>query len=256
MPARRVAIVSGGTYGIGRGITLKLASQGWRVVAFGLDAPQMGSKAQNGTDGTRAELDARGLSAELLQADVSKSDDVLAVVDHALDCFGRVDGLVNNAGIHPTGTVLETTEEAWSKSLAVNLTGVFLLTKAAMPHLIAGGGGAIVNVASKASFGQPNRVAYSAAKGGVLAMTYALAHDHLKDHVRVNAVVPSGVLTGFTEGKPHLEAIAQRSVGGRVAMPEDVANAVAYLLSDEAALVSGAVLNVNCFAGQGGLGGS
>ncbi len=251
----KVAIVSGGTYGIGRAITLKLAGQGWQVVAFGLDAPQVGSVAEQGSRATREALDAAGTAAELLEADVSSASDVERVAQHALGRFGRVDALVNNAGVHPRGTVLETTDEMWERALAVNLTGTFLLTRAVLPHIVAAGGGSIVNIASRASWGQPKGLAYSASKGGVLAMTFALAYDHMQDRVRVNAVVPSGVLTGMTVGRPHIERIAQRSVGGRVAQPEDIANTVAFLLSDEAALISGAVLNVNCFALQGGLSG-
>ena len=247
-----VAIVTGGTYGIGRGITLKLASDGYRVVAFGLDGRQIGSAAENGRAGTSAELEARGLAADLLEADVARSEDVGRVVDFAMNAYGRIDALVNNAAIHPSGTILQTTEEVWDRALEVNLKGMFLCTRAVLPHMIEQGGGAIVNIASKASWGQPNLLAYSASKGGVLGFSFALAYDHLKDHVRVNVVVPSGVMTGMNEGTSRPDVAAQASVAGRNTVPADVANAVAFLLSDEAATISGAVLNVASFAGQGG----
>lgn len=247
-----VAIVTGGTYGIGRAITLTLARRGHQVVAFGLDARQIGSVAENGQAGTRDALDEAGLKADLLEADVSKPEDVQRVVDFTLGRYDRIDALVNNAAIHPSGTVLETSEEAWDRVIAVNLKGPFLCVKAVLPHMIRQGGGAIVNIASKASWGQPNLLAYSASKGGVLALSYALGYDHLHEHVRVNTVVPSGVMTGMNEGQPRMARAARQSVAGRNAYPQDIANAVAFLLSEEAEMISGAVLNVNSFAGQGG----
>src|SRR3989442_628342 len=126
MAAGKVAIVTGGTYGIGRGITLKLAGKGYTVVAFGLDVRQIGSAAANGREGTRAELDRLGLAADLLEADVSRADDVRRVVEFTIGKYGRVDALVNNAGIHPSGTILETTEEVWGQAIDVNLKGMFL----------------------------------------------------------------------------------------------------------------------------------
>ncbi len=249
----KVVIVTGGTYGIGRGITLKLAERGWQVVAFGLDSRQMGSAAERGSEGTREELSARGLTADILEADVSDPADVKRVVDSTIERHGRIDGLVNNAAIHPSGTILDTTEEVWDRVLAVNLKGMFLTAQAVVPHMIAQGGGAIVNIASKASYGQPNLLAYSASKGGVLGMTFALAYDHLHEHVRVNAVVPSQVVTGMNEGQQQrLDRSARETVQDRNALPGDIANAIAFLLSDEAEMITGAVLNVNGFVNQGG----
>jgi NAD(P)-dependent dehydrogenase (short-subunit alcohol dehydrogenase family) len=247
----KVAIVTGGTYGIGRGITLTLARKGFRVLAFGLDSRQVGSVAENGSAGTRAALEREGLTAELLEADVSRDEDVERVVKHALDTFGRIDGLVNNAAIHPRGTILDTPRQLWDQVLAVNLTGMYLMTRSVLPHMIRQGGGAIVNIASKATWGQPELLAYSASKGGVLGFTFALGYDHLQEHIRVNAVVPSSVESGMSEGRLTSSHAAQ-TVTGRLTQPADVASAVAFLLSDEAEQISGAVLNVNSFAGPGG----
>jgi NAD(P)-dependent dehydrogenase (short-subunit alcohol dehydrogenase family) len=252
MAEGKVVIVTGGTYGIGRGITLTLAEKGYRVVAFGMDARQIGSAAENGRAGTKTELEERGLHADLLEADVSANADVERVVSHAIETYGRVDGLVNNAAIHPSGTILDTSEDIWDRVIDVNLKGMFLCTRAVLPHMIHQGGGAIVNIASKASWGQPNLLAYSASKGGVLGLTFALGYDHLHDHIRVNAVVPSGIATGMNEGQPRVAANARNSVQGRPGQPTDIAKAVAFLLSDEAEMITGAVLNVNSFAGQGG----
>jgi len=249
----KVALVTGGTYGIGRGITLRLASQGYRVVACGLDARQIGSAAENGRDGTSAELTRLGLDADLLEADVSSEDDVARVVEFTLGKHGRVDALVNDAAIHPSGTILETTREIWDKVIAVNLTGPFLCTKAVLPHMIAQGGGAIVNIGSRASWGQPNLLAYSASKGGILGLSFALGYDHVHDHIRVNAVVPAGVVTGMNEGQvARMEQAARDSVAGRNVLPEDIAGMVAFLLSDDAEMITGGVFNVGGFAWQGG----
>jgi len=247
----RVTIVTGGTYGIGRGITLVLAAHGHHVVSFGLESRQIGSMAQNGIAGTQAELERLGLSADLLEADVSSAQDTQRVAEYAMARYGRIDGLVNNAAIHPSGTILETTLEVWNKVLAVNLTGMFLMTKAVLPHMLAQGGGSIVNVASKASWGQPNLLAYSASKGGVLGFSFGLGYDHLFERIRVNVVVPAGVDTGMNEGQTRHGGGPGSSYAQRAA-PRDIAEAVAFLLSDEARLISGAVLNVNGFAGQGG----
>ncbi len=253
MAEGKVAIVTGGTYGIGRGITLRLAGEGHRVVAFGLDARQIGSGAQNGRDGTKSELKRLGLNADLLEADVSNEDDVGRVVEFALGKHGRVDALVNNAAIHPSGTILETTREIWDQVIAVNLTGPFLCTKAVLPHMIEQGGGAIVNIASRASWGQPNLLAYSASKGGVLGFSFALGYDHVHDHIRVNAVVPAGVVTGMNEGQAaRMEQAARDGVAGRNVLPADIAGMVAFLLSDAAETITGGVFNVGGFAWQGG----
>jgi NAD(P)-dependent dehydrogenase (short-subunit alcohol dehydrogenase family) len=253
MAEGKVAIVTGGTYGIGRGITLRLAGQGYRVVAFGLDSRQIGSAAENGVAGTGAELQRLGVYADLLEADVSSEADVARVLDFTLDKHRRVDALVNNAAIHPSGTILETTRDVWDQVLAVNLTGPFLCTRAVLPHMIEQGGGAIVNIASRASWGQPNLLAYSASKGGILGLSFALGYDHVYDHIRVNAVVPAGVMTGMNEGQTaRMEQAAKDSVAGRNVLPEDIAAMVAFLLSDEAATITGGVFNVGGFAWQGG----
>ena len=253
MTERKVAIVTGGTYGIGRAATVALAAKGYDVVAFGLDTRQVGSVAEKGTEGTRAELAGRGLSADLLQADVSQAADVQRVVDFAIDRHGRIDALINNAAIHPSGTILETTEEVWDRVIDVNLKGMFLCAKAVIPHMIRQGGGVIINIGSGSGWGKPNLLAYCASKGGVFAFSAALAYDHLHDHIRVNVVVPGGgVVTGMTEGSPRLARAAQATVLGRNTLPVDLADAIAFLVSDEAKMISGAVLTVGCFDGQGG----
>lgn len=250
----KVVIVTGGSYGIGRAITLYLAECGYRVVAFGLDDPQPFSGAKNGTTGTRAELEKRDLTADLLQADVSRANDVQGVVDFTIKKYGRIDGLVNNAAIHSRGTIHTTSEELWDRAFAVNVKGMFLCSRAVVPHMIAQGGGSIVNVSSGAAHGWPGLLSYSATKGAVEAFSFALAHDHYQDHIRVNIMSPGGgPITGMTENM----AFARRddslnSVAGRRSTPEDHAYAVEFLLSDKAAVLSGCVIDVARFANQGG----
>lgn len=254
MAGDKVAIVTGGINGIGRAVTLELARAGWRVVAFGLEAPQVGSVSSAGIAGTTEALDREGLAADLLEADVSNAADVARVVELATARYGRIDGLVNNAAIRPVGTILETSEQAWDEVHAVNLKGMFLCARAVLPQMIGQGGGAIVNVGSGAGWGKPGILAYSAAKGGIFAFSAALGYDHFRDHIRVNVVVPGPTVTGQMERNPDYRTLLPRfrNVAGRFTTPEDVAHAVAFLLSDKAEAISGAVMEVGCFSGQGG----
>lgn len=239
MDPSKVVIVTGGTYGIGRAIAVTLAERGYRVVAFGLDQRQVGSRAQHGTDGTRRELARRHLTADVLSADVSKARQVARVVQFTIRKYGRIDALINNAAIRVKGTLLETTEEMWQKTLSVNLTGMFLTTKAVLPHMIRQGSGAIVNIGSGSGWGRSERIAYCASKGGVFAFSASLALDHVQDNIRVNVVVPGLTRTGMTD-----EAKLPKSAAGRVLSPQDAANAVAFLLSPEAERISGSVMTV------------
>jgi 2,3-dihydroxybiphenyl 1,2-dioxygenase len=250
---KKVTIVTGGTYGIGKAITKVLAQRGHQVVAFGLEARQIGSAAEYGIETTRLELEALGLSADLLEADVSNAGDVQRVVDFALAKYGRVDGLVNNAAIHPSGVLLDTDEDVWDKVIDVNLKGVYLTSKAVLAHMVAQGGGSIVNIGSASQWGRSNLLAYCASKGGVYAFSMATAYDYIHDHVRVNMVIPGGApVTGMTEGLPYLEQAGKQTVSGRNTEPEEIAYAVAYLLSDDAVQVSGSIIDVGCFDHQGG----
>ncbi|MFC0386070.1 SDR family NAD(P)-dependent oxidoreductase [Muricoccus vinaceus] len=254
-----VVIVTGGTFGIGRSITLELAGRGHEVVAFGIEARQVSSTAENAIPALREELERRGLEAHVMEADVSQAGDVQRVMEAALERHGRIDALVNNAAIGPLGTVLDTEEALWDRIMAVNLRGPYLCARAVLPHMIRQGGGVIVNVGSGAGYGKPNMAAYSTSKGGLHALTMALAYDHFRDHVRVNTVIPGGggIVTGMslgrTDGNPaSFGRGAPGTAAGRVATGDDLARAVAFLLSDDAAVISGTVIDVGCFAHQGG----
>lgn len=254
-----VTIVTGGTFGLGQAITVELARRGHRVVAFGLSTPQVSSTAQ-GTESLRAELDAAGLDADILDADVSCARDVERVVAHALQRHGRIDGLVNNAAIGPLGTVLDTDEALFERIVDVNLKGTYLMSRAVLPHMASQGGGSIVNIGSGAGWGKPNMAAYAASKGAIVALSAAMAYDHFHQRVRVNVAIPGGggIVSGMSVGRVggDVAAFTSRPVAGtaagRPATGRDLANAVAFLLSPEAETISGTVLDVGCFAHQGG----
>jgi NAD(P)-dependent dehydrogenase (short-subunit alcohol dehydrogenase family) len=254
-----VIIVTGGTFGLGQSITVELARRGHQVVAFGLAQPQVSSTAQ-GMDAVRQELEEADCEADLLEADVSDAVDVQRVVDHTISRYGTIDGVVNNAAIGPLGTVLTTDESTFEQILDVNVKGTYLMSRAALPHMIAAGGGAIVNIGSGAGYGKPNMAGYAASKGAIVALSMAMAYDHFHDHIRVNVAIPGGggIVSGMSVGRfgGDVDAFLRRpspgTAAGRHLTGRDLANAVAFLLSDEAAAISGTVIDVGCFAHQGG----
>ena len=251
----RTVIVTGGTFGIGQAITLLLAERGWRVAACGLDAPQPGSVAENGSSLTRSRLAERGLKADFYECDVAKSSDVSSFVENVVTSHGQIHALVNNAAIHPRGDILATSEDLFDRVIDVNLKGMFLMTKAVVPHLMAAGQGAIVNVGSGSGWGKADLLAYCASKGGVHGFTMALAYDLLRHHIRVNCLVPGGTITGMTSGihqSPGFAQASAKTVTGRHNQPEDIAKACAFLLSDDAEQIHGTYLDVGGFALQGG----
>lgn len=259
MSEARCAVVTGGTFGIGRAITLGLARRGWPVIAFGLEARQPSSIAGEGIAGLRDELAALGSAFDVFEADVSDEAAVARVVETALARFGRIGALVNNAAIGPLGTVLDTDPALFDRILAVNLRGPYLCCRAVIPRMAAAGGGAVVNIGSGAGWGKPNMAVYCASKGGLHALSQALAYDHFHERVRVNTVIPGGggIVSGMSLGRvdgdrARLGRGAPGTAAGRPATGEDVAAAVAFLVSPEAAAISGTVVDVGCFAGQGG----
>jgi NAD(P)-dependent dehydrogenase (short-subunit alcohol dehydrogenase family) len=251
-----VIIVTGGTFGIGRAISLKLARDGHRVIAFGLESRQPSSVAEHGAATLQTEANALGLHVDALEADVSKAADVQRIVDFALATYGEIDGLVNNAAIGPLGTILTTSEDVWRRVVDVNLKGTYIASKAVLPHMIERKRGVIANVGSGGGWGKPNMLAYAASKGGMFSLAAALAYDHAADGIRVNTVVPRpATLTGMSLGriggdinryKPAPAAV------GRIGTAEDCAGVVAFLFTAAAAGLNGAILDAGSLPRQGG----
>jgi 3-oxoacyl-[acyl-carrier protein] reductase len=241
--SRRV-LVTGGSRGIGRAIATMFAEAGDRV------AVHYGS-ARDAAEETVGSL--QGGGHVTVQADLADPDAVRAAVDGAAQELGGLDVLVNNAGIFVAHPPLETSydewREAWSRTLATNLTGAANATFCALTHLVAAGGGAIVNVTSRGAFrGEPDNPAYGASKAGLNAFTQSMALALAPHDIRVAAVAPGFVRTDMArevlEG-PAGNTILDQSPFGRVAEPEEVASAVLWLASEGARFSSGTIIDVN-----------
>jgi NAD(P)-dependent dehydrogenase (short-subunit alcohol dehydrogenase family) len=235
----KVAVITGGANGIGRATALRLAAEGTAVVV-----------ADRDVDGARAvveQLDVAGLALGFDAADVGSVEEV---VNAAVKEFGRVDVLHNNVGVTSAAwstdlTVLETPAEVWDMIMAVNVRSHFVAAKAALPHMLAAGGGSIVNMASVA--GQRGRIgltAYGASKAAVIQLTRSLATQYGRSNVRANCISPGVILTEqLRANAPDLEgATLQQLPFPRVGLPEDVAALVAFLASDEAGFINGEVI--------------
>jgi NAD(P)-dependent dehydrogenase (short-subunit alcohol dehydrogenase family) len=232
----KVALVTGGGQGLGKGIAMALLERGMRVVIAEADE-EAGAE-------TEREYKAKGEIA-FVATDVAREADVRHAIDLAESRFGGLDALVNNAGINIVKPILELTLDEWRRVIDTNLTGYFLFAKHAAPALKARNG-AIVNIAStRALMSEPNTESYAASKGGVVALTHALAAS-LGPDVRVNCISPGWIdVSGWkktSQRKPaHLkpEDHAQH-LAGRVGRPEDIASLVAYLIGPESGFVTGA----------------
>jgi NAD(P)-dependent dehydrogenase (short-subunit alcohol dehydrogenase family) len=225
------ALVTGGGSGIGAAVARRLAADGFEVVVSDASLEAAGAVASE-------------LGAEALGLDVRDEQQVAPAM-------ADVDVLINVAGIGSTTNAPETPLDVWENVFAVNARGTFLCCKHAIPGMIARGGGSIVNVASVAALvGLRNRAAYSASKGAVVSLTRALAIDHVGDGIRVNAVCPGTVDSPWVrrlveESGESLDALRQRQPMGRLGTPDEIADSVAYLVSERAAFVTGSVLVID-----------
>ena len=244
----KVAIVTGGSKGMGLGIATRFVRQGAKVAIVSND-PESLAAAEAGIDAARNVL--------CFEGDVSAADDMERAVHSAADRFGGVDCLVNSAGIQRYGTVVDTPEETWDEVLNVNLKGVYLASKFAIPEIAKRGGGSVINIASVQAYAsQSNVAAYTATKGAIVAMTRAMALDHADQSIRVNAICPASIDTPMLRWAADLwkgDSTAEQTVAawgaghpvGRVGTVEEVAALANFLASDLCEFMTGADLKVD-----------
>lgn len=238
----KTVIVTGAAGGIGGAIAARFASEGALVIVTDVNA--------EGVETTAASIRASGGRARGTAHDISTADGCKALIADVIASEGRIDVLCNNAGINRRGNLLALTPEDWRLSFAVNIDAMFHICQAALPHMIAAGGGAIVNTASQwGLYPAPNHIAYNVTKAAVASFTQNLARDYAPQNIRVNAVCPGEIHT------PMLEAGVKRSGRsiadldkmvpyGRIGKPEEVAALVAFLASDEAAFMCGSLVEI------------
>lgn len=242
----RVAMVTGAGKGIGQATALAFGERG---VAVGVV-----NRGEEAGRTTLRLLEERGGRGAFVQADVSKHADAARAVREVVEAFGRLDVLVNNAGIHRPGTVLDTSEDAWDDVLRVNLTGAFLCAKYAAAEMVRQGGGVIINVASEAGLvAIRGQVAYNVSKAGMVMLTKSLAVDLAPHNIRANCVCPGTTETplvfAILERASNPDAVRRdlelRRPQGRLGRPEEIAQAIVFLTSDACAYATGAVLSVD-----------
>lgn len=235
------AIITGGGRGIGEATALKFAVEGARVLVADMDLTSATEVAER--------IQKLGGQAAAIQVDVTSRESVDAMVAKAADLFGPIDCLVNNAGITMDSQLLKMSETQFDKVLEVNLKGVFNCTQAVVAHMTAHEkGGVILNASSVVGlYGNFGQVNYAATKWGVIGMSKSLCKELGRKGIRVNAVAPGFIVTPMTEQMPEkvLEGMKGKTPLGVLGKPEDIANAYAFLASDEASFISGAVLSVD-----------
>ena len=238
----RVALITGAASGIGRATALRMADDGATIVGFDRDVA--------GLDAVAAEVVASGGAMTTVAGDVSKRTDCGAAVDATVATNGRLDVLANIAGVVWAERVADITEEGWNRMMEINVSGSFWCAQAALPHLIESRGN-IVNIASNAGLmGQAYTVAYSTTKGAVVNMTRALAMEYVKEPVRINAVAPGGVNSPMSQNFKMPDdldfSLMQPYMGFRkMADPSELANVIAFVASDEASRMHGAIVSVD-----------
>jgi 2-hydroxycyclohexanecarboxyl-CoA dehydrogenase len=234
----KIAIVTGAGQGIGRGIATKLAAEGATVVVTDIN--------ETTAKETAAEIGGLGLAA-----DVTSRESVEGMVEQVMRQFGRIDVLVNNAGWDKAGPFVDTDPADWDRVIAINLYGVLYTSKAVLPIMAAQGFGSVVNLASDAGrVGSSGEAVYSAAKGGVIAFTKATAREMARHQVNANCVCPgptdTALFASIGGDNPKLrEALTKAIPLRRLAQPTDLANAVAFFASDEAAYITGQTVSVS-----------
>src|SRR6266436_3318262 len=241
--AGKVALITGGGTGIGRAIALAFAREGAKVAVAG--------RRKEKLEETLRELEKRGGTGLAIASDVSKAKDAERAVRETAKAFGKLNVLVNNAGVLHASTIEGISEEQWDKLMTINLKGPFLMCKAALPAFRKAGGGAIVNVGSVLGLvAMKERAAYCASKGGVTMLTKAMAIDHGHENIRVNCICPSIVETELVKGLFDAGEKGQALRKGRLALiplgrfgqPADVAEMAVFLASEESSWLTGAAI--------------
>lgn len=241
--ANKTAIITGGASGIGRAAAILFAREGARVAIADLNV--------DGGEETVELIKHQGGTAFFLKTDVSDSKKVKDLVSVSVETYGQVNILFNNAGIgNPPVKSIELEEKDWDQIIDINLKGVFLGIKHAVPEMKKAGGGAIINTSSLLGLkGQKYLAAYNASKAGVILLTKNAALEYGKDEIRVNAIAPGVIDTKIIDGWKNDERkwpiISRANALGRIGTPEEVANAVLFLASDEASFITGATLSVD-----------
>ena len=239
----RVAIVTGGNGGIGLGMARGLAQAGAAIAVVGRNLEK--SKA------AAAELDKLGVKTDVLEVDVTSESACRKMIDDTVARFGRLDILINNAGINIRKTPQELTLAEWRQVIDVNLTSIFVCSQAAYPAMQKAGGGKIINIGSMMSiFAAPFAPAYAASKGGVVQLTKSLATAWAKDNIQVNAVLPGWIDTDLTKGareqvKGLHEKVLARTPAGRWGAPEDLAGIAVFLASPASDFITGTAIPVD-----------
>jgi meso-butanediol dehydrogenase/(S,S)-butanediol dehydrogenase/diacetyl reductase len=238
--AHKVIVLTGGASGLGRACWVEFARQGAFVVMGDTDEPA-------GAESVRL----LGANGRFVSCDVSVSADCARLMDTAAEEFGRIDAVMSNAGIEGNGTVESCDEESWDRVMAVNLKGMFLVAKHAVPHLRKNGGGSILMTSSVSAFwGEPGTVSYNAAKGGIIGLAKAMAMDHGAEGIRVNCLCPGYHATGmpqrFFAAQADPAAMAAKVddliAVRRMGLPEELARTAAFLLSDANPYMTGSAI--------------
>jgi NAD(P)-dependent dehydrogenase (short-subunit alcohol dehydrogenase family) len=245
----RVAIVTGGSSGIGRGVALGFAREGARVVVADVrEDPRRGRYHETDAfEPTAAAIERAGGQAEFVRADVSQESGVRELLDRAVSRFGGLDILVNNAGIHIPGGMQDLSIDAWDQVVALNLRGVFLATKLSLPHLQRSKRGRIIHIASVHAYGGGAGPAYAPAKAAVVNMARDTALEAGRFGITVNAICPGYIETAIQDylTPEQIEACRARTPLPRLGRPSDIAGAAIFFASDEAEWITGASLVVD-----------